>query len=179
VQSRHLPVWLTLAATLAAVGVGALFALALSETEVSDWWRALAWGCAVGGFLIFLLLLVPRLGRPFIAAATWYRTRKLTRLTGDARYRQILRCPLGHQFEETVRPTSEGYLPDEGTEWDMEEANRGRRWFVCPECGCDDVMTSLSLKPFNESARKREKLLRRWPFFLGRMARLTPFVRHG
>jgi hypothetical protein len=162
-QKDRVAVWLALATTLLALGGGALIVFATDPTGgvIPWWWLALAWGSVGVGILIFLFLLVPALGRPFTAAATRYRTRKVERLTSNARYRQILRCPIGHEFEAIVRPTSHGYLPDDGTEWEIPNVGP---WFVCPACGAVDGCSSQSLEPFNEAARKRDKLLRRWPF---------------
>jgi len=131
-----------LGATLAAVGGGAVVALAVSDQTFSRW----AWGLAWGGFMAGLLILILQI--PSVDSFVFWpwrqirRTRIMRRVL-DARYRQTLRCDAcGHEFEETVMNTTLGWLMFEGAE---------RK---CPACGSGMGFQSLGSEPLNRAARK-------------------------
>jgi hypothetical protein len=131
-----------LGTTLAAVGGGALVALAVSEKAFSRWAWSLAW-TAFGVGLLILVLQIPALD--VLAFWPWRRIRKarIVRRALDARYRQGLRCDAcGHEFEETVMNTTRGWLMVEGAE---------RK---CPACGSGNGFQSLGSVPLNRAARK-------------------------
>jgi hypothetical protein len=131
-----------LGTTLAAVGGGALVALAVSERAFSRW----AWGLVWGAFGVGLLILVLQIP-PLEALVFWpwrrIRTTRIMRRALDARYRQSLRCDTcGHEFVETVMNTTRGWLMFEGAE---------RK---CPACGSGMGFQSLGAVPLNKAAKK-------------------------
>ena len=136
-ESPSTGVWATFAAVLIATGVTILIATGRLLLVIFGVFLVAL------GFLVFVVLLVPPLHQEVARRADQYRRHRERRRMHAARYRQRLRCPNGHEWEEEVRHVDPGgWLPVTGEQ---------RR---CPKCQAQDGFQSLGAVPLNRQAEK-------------------------